>query len=65
MLPDEHMTQREFGQRFMSKREFLLLGMFVEVLMKYRRPSTAIGSVIDALRARSPRSRDTEAAVRA
>jgi asparagine synthase (glutamine-hydrolysing) len=55
ILPDSYVAQHEFAGCFESKRELLLFDMFIEVFMKHRGDSVAMGPALDFLRARAAR----------
>jgi asparagine synthase (glutamine-hydrolysing) len=53
MLPDEYVTNHEFGRCFLTKRDLLMFDMFIEIFMRHRGDSAAVGTVMDFLRERS------------
>ena len=63
MVPDQYVKRHEFGRFFASKRELIMFDMFLDVFMTHRGDSTAVGSVIDFIRARVSTGRSAPAGV--
>ena len=52
-LPDDYLARHSYGCCFTSKRELLLFDMFLEIFMKHRGDTSAIGDVTSFMRSRS------------
>lgn len=55
VLPDDYLTRHEWAGWFGTKRELLLFDMFVDIFIEHRGDGSAVGDVVDYLRARADR----------